>query len=137
MRDLGLLLLRVVVGAVFVTHGLPKLIPLWGGNLGATAAVFEVIGFSSAHALSVATGIVEVLAGSLLVIGAYTVWTTGLLAATTFAISWKLHVSQECFLNWVLVWHRVESDVVLISALVCLLFAGPGWLSIDARRTRF
>ncbi len=139
MRGLGLLLLRVVVGAVFITHGLPKLIPLWGGSPGTAAAVFEAIGVSPAHALSVATGIVEVLAGALLVAGAYTVWTTGLLVATTFATSWKLNVSQECFPNWALepgVWHRVEFDVVLMSALVCLLLAGPGWLSIDARRTR-
>ena len=128
----------MVVGAVFITHGLPKLIPLWGGSPRATAALFETVGLVPSYPLAVGTGIVEVLAGVRLVAGAYTAWVTILLAVMTLAMGWTLHLSGF-ILNRVTepgAAQAIELDLLLVGTLVCLFLAGPGALSVDARRRR-
>ena len=138
MQGFGLLLLRIVLGLTFLAHGLPKLFPLWGTSPQTTAALFEAASFTPAYPLSVGTGIVEVLAGLLLIVGAYTFWACALLVATTSVIAWKLHVPHGFFVNWSLTpetGHGYEFAFVLTGALVCLMCSGPGSCSIDRRRT--
>ena len=137
MRDLGLLLLRVVVGAVLVSHGLPKLVPLWDASPQDTARLFESVGLVPAFPLTIATGLVEALGGGLLIAGAYTFWTTMCLAGTTMALAWKLYLPNGFFLNWELApgaGHGYEFALVLVAALLCLLLSGPGSFSFDRRR---
>ena len=137
MRGVGLLFLRVVVGGIFITHGLPKLWPILGGGPRETAALFDAAGLLPAYPLAVATGVIELLAGVLLVGGAYTAWIAVLLSVTTVATGWKLHVSDA--LGGVMrpgAAAGIELDLMLIGALLCLLLTGPGALSIDARRRR-
>ena len=100
MQGLGLLSLRCVVGLVCIAHGLPKLFPMGGGSPQDAAVFFEAAGLSPAFALTVSTGIVEVLAGALLTAGAYTFWSGLLLATTNVAVGWKMHVPNGFFLNW-------------------------------------
>ena len=139
MRGLGLLILRLALGIVFIAHGLPKLLPVWGGRPADTAALLEASGVSAAYPVAVGTGLAEVLAGTLLVIGAYTVVAAMLLSVTTATTSWLFHLSHGFFLNWSLeagVGHGYEFDVLRLSALVCVMLAGPGALAYDARRAR-
>ena len=139
MQGFGLLSLRLVVGLTFIAHGLPKLFAVWGTGPRATAALFDSVGLTPAYPLAIGTGIVEVLAGALLVAGAYTVWVTLLLIATTATIAWKSHAPHGFFLNWSLepgVGHGYEFALVLVSALVCLMLMGPSLFSIDRRRVR-
>ena len=70
MRSVGLLLLRMAVGVIFITHGVPKLLPLWVGSPRETAALFETVGIVPAYPIAIGTGIVELFAGALLVAGA-------------------------------------------------------------------
>lgn len=138
MRGLGLLTLRLTIGAVFVAHGLPKLVPVWGRSPADAAALLEATGVAAAYPVAVGTGLVEVLAGGLLAVGAYTSLAAALLTATTAAMSWVLHVSNGFFLNWSLeteVGHGYEFDLVRLSVLVCLIFTGPGMLAYDMGRT--
>lgn len=139
MQGLGLLSLRCIVGLVFIAHGLPKLFPLWGSSPRAAAAVFEAAGLSPAYPVTVATGIVEVFGGALLVAGAFTFWVALLLVLNNVAVGLKLHLPHGFFLNWSLepgVGHGYEFTLVLVSALACLMLAGPGMLSIDGQRAR-
>ena len=139
MQGLGLLSLRCVVALVSIAHGLPKLVPVWGGSPRETAAIFEAAGLSPAFALAVGTGIVEMLGGGLLALGAYTLWAGMLLVATNVAVGWKLHLPNGFFMNWSLepgVGHGYEFVLVLVVAIACLMLAGPGILSIDRRRAR-
>ena len=118
----GPAVLRVIVGSVFVAHGLPKLIPIWGGSPSATAVYFEA------------------LAGLALVAGFYTLWAAVALASDVALTIWKAHLPHGFFLNWTLasgVGHGYEFHLVLLGALACLMLAGPGALSIDGRRARF
>ena len=137
MRGLGLLLLRVVVGAVVVSHGLPKLFPLWGASPEETARLFETVGLAPAFPLTLATGLVETIGGGLLIAGAYTYWITMCLAATTMALAWRLHLPNGFFLSRGVdtgASDGYEFALVLVAALLCLLLSGPGSLSIDGRR---
>lgn len=139
MRGLGLLILRLTVGVIFIAHGLPKLFPVWGSRPADTVALFEASGISAAYPVVVGTGLAEALAGALLVGGAYTVAAALLLAATTAATSWMFHLSNGFFLNWSLeagVGHGYEFDFLRLGALVCVMLAGPGALAYDARRAR-
>ncbi len=136
MRGVGLLLLRVVVGGIFVLHGLPKLWPILGGSPHAAAALFDAAGLLPAYPIAVGIGIVELLAGILLVGGAYTSWITVLLSVATIATGWKLHAPAVLGGLQPGGSAGIELDVVLVGALVCLLFAGPGGFSVDARRCR-
>ena len=72
MPGLGLLTLRLTVGIGFVAHGLPKLIPVWGGNPRAAAATLESAGVGWPYLVAVGTGLAETLGGLLLLAGAYT-----------------------------------------------------------------
>ena len=62
MQGLGLLSLRCVVGLVCIAPGLPRLFLMGGGSPRDAAVFFEAAGLSPAFALTVGTGIVEVLA---------------------------------------------------------------------------
>ena len=139
MRGLGLVILRLSVGVVFIAHGLPKLVPVWGRSPAEAAAILDMAGVASGPWVAAGTGLTELLAGALVVAGAYTVWASFLLALTTAAGVWLLNVSNGFFLNWSLepgIGHGYEFGFLQLSALACLALAGPGAWSYDARRTR-
>ena len=136
MRSVGLLLLRMAVGVIFITHGLPKLLPLWGGSPRETAALFETVGIVPSYPIAIGTGIVELFAGALLVAGAYTASVTILLAVMTVTMGWKLHlggfsVNQVVEPGMVL---AIELDLLLLVTLVCLFLSRPRLLSVDGYR---
>ena len=135
MRGVGLLLLRVVVGGTFVLHGLPKLWPILGGSPQATAAhCSRPPGWSQPIRSRWGIGIVELLAGILLIGGAYTSWIAVLLSVATVVTGWKLHAPAALGVLPQGSSASIELDVLLLGALICLLLAGPGALSVDARR---
>src|SRR5947208_3517227 len=61
---------RVIIGVLFVGHGLGKLFG-WFDQSGikGTTAFFKSVGFEPAHTFAIADGIMEVGAGVLLVLG--------------------------------------------------------------------
>ena len=139
MRGLGPLILRLALGALFIAHGLPKLVPVWGLRPADTEALLQAAGVTAAYSVTVGIGLAELLAGALLVVGAYTPLATLLLSATTTASSWVLHLSNGFFLNWLLetgVGHGYEFDFLRLAALVCLMISGPGALAVDTHRSR-
>lgn len=140
MRAFGPLLLRMVVGAVFIAHGLPKLVPVFGQpGLDATTAWFESLGLRPAYLLAATTGIVETLGGTLLVLGAFTPLAAAALAVVMMVAIWTVHAPHGFFINWTLepgMGHGVEFSVVLLAALASLLLTGPGSLSVDEWRRR-
>ena len=71
--DIGLLLLRVVFGALLAAAGLQKLFGWFGGQgLTETGAVFEQIGYSPGVFFAAVAGLLETVGGLLLLLGLFT-----------------------------------------------------------------
>jgi len=71
--ELALLVLRVVVGALFVGHGAQKLFGVFGGHgLAGTAGFFESIGLRPGRLHAPAAGVAELGGGALIALGLFT-----------------------------------------------------------------
>jgi len=135
MTDTGRIVLRLVVGVVFLAHGLTKLLPL-GGHDGpaGTAAYLELLGLRPAYALALIAGVFETAGGLALVAGIYARWAAALLSLELVAAIWVAHWQHGFFINWALTpgaGHGFEYHLVMMAALVALALAGPGPASVD------
>jgi putative oxidoreductase len=141
MDQFGPTVLRVMVGATFVAHGAQKLFGIWGGGgLAGTAAYFDRLVLSPGYPLAVAVGLTETFGGVLLMAGVLTLFAAGALTITMIGAIWKVHLANGFFLNWAITpgqGHGIEYNLVLIGALVCLMFTGPGAFSLEDRRARW
>ena len=120
------MLLRLVVGALFVGHGTQKLFGWFGGHgLDATSQMFEAIGARPGRLNAVAASTTETAGGALLVLGLATpLAAAGLIATMLTAIN-RVHLKNGP-------WNTnggYEFNLVLIAALLALVEAdeGPGW----------
>jgi putative oxidoreductase len=123
---IGRLLLRLVVGGLFVGHGTQKLFGWFGGNgLDATAQGFE-------HQNAIAAGGAEAGGGALLALGLATPLAASVLIATMLTAIHRVHGTKGPWLTN----GGYEYNVVLIAAALALVDAGPGALSLDGARGR-
>jgi putative oxidoreductase len=132
-RDFGLLLVRVGVGlSVLIFHGYGKItggVETWekvGGSMGNVQVTWFPVfwGFMAAFA--------ESIGSCLLIIGVLFRPVTALLAFTMF-IAVMNHLSRppdQPGAGWSAASHALE----LMSVYLCLLFTGPGRLSLTPRR---
>src|SRR5271157_4656341 len=125
---IGRLLLRVVVGGLFVGHGTQKLFGWFGGGgLDATAGAFESLGLRPGKANAIAAGAAEAGGGALLALGLATPLAASALTATMITAIDTVHAKNGPWLNK----GGYEYNVVLIAAVLALVDAGPGGLSLD------
>ena len=135
-QHLGLLILRVGLGVVFVAHGLQKLFGWWGGS-GVTAFKNSLsdVGYQHADILAYVSAGGELVAGVLLVLGLFTpVAAAGALAflinGMLATISARPHShSLSYFLP-----DGHEYQITLIVMAVAVILAGPGRYGLDAGR---
>ena len=138
MQSYGPTVLRVSVGAVFIAHGAQKLFGLWGGpGLDGTTAMLTALGLPYTQPLAVLLAVAEFGGGILLVLGGLTRWVTLALAIDMAVAIWKVHYRNGFFLSdQASRGGGAEYALVLLAALVCLMLAGPGALSIDHSRSQ-
>ena len=140
VTQVGPLVLRLAIGAVFVAHGAQKLFGIWGGGgPTGTAAFFAELGLTPAYPLALLVGIVELAGGLLLMGGAFSLITAAVLTVHMLVAVWTVHLASGFFLNWTMApgqGHGYEFNLVLIAALVSLILTGPGALSFDRYRAR-
>lgn len=128
-RDHGLLLLRIGIGVMFITHGYPKLAggpELWekvGGALGNFGVTFapKIWGFMAA--------ISEAVGGLLLILGLFT-RPACMMMAFTMIVAAAFHLNKGDGLQGAS--HAIESGIVFLS----LLLIGPGKFSFDGSKTK-
>ena len=126
--DLGRLLLRGVVGPLFVGHGTQKLFGWFGGHgLDGTAGFFENLGLRPGKRHATAAGINEAGGGLLLTLGAATPVAATMISATMITAMRKVHLPKG---PWVTN-GGYEYNLALIAAMAALVEAGPGRLSVD------
>ena len=122
-QDTGLLALRLVIGFIFLYHGLPK--------IREPHQLARFMGKPNLAWFAVLLGIVESLAGAFVIFGFLTeivgiVFTVILLSAHYFHIfKWKSPFTSIEKFNW-------QFDFALLGGAIVLMFLGAGSLSIDA-----
>jgi putative oxidoreductase len=126
--ELGLLILRIVVGGLLVGHGAQKLFGAFGGHgLEGTAAFFENLGLRPGYTHATAAGLGEATAGILLILGLLTPLAAALVIAVMVTAILTVHGTNG---PWVTE-NGYEYNAVLIAAAFALAAVGPGKWSLD------
>ncbi len=113
-RHLAPLVLRLALGAVFIAHGLPKLM--------APAKIIGLLGklgFPAPAFLALVLGVVEAFGGLMLLVGYGTRIAAALLAVIMLVAILTAKRSAGFVGGW-------EFDLVLLAAALSLVFSGPG-----------
>ena len=135
-QDLGLLLLRVAVGALFIGQGLQNLFGWWGGSgVSEFRDYLADLGFRYADILAYVAAGGQVAAGVLLVVGLFTpVAAAGALAyLVTGMLAEVADAHDEARLSAFLTdGHQYE--VILLCAVAAMILIGPGRYGLDAGR---
>jgi putative oxidoreductase len=131
--DLGLLALRLAVGATALVHGLQKLTGMWNGpGLDGFEEVLANSGFQQAKLLAILGAIGEVAGGALLILGLL----TPLAAASVLAVminAWAFRQIAEPGLEYFAP-AGTEYETLLGVCAGVIILTGPGRLSLDGRR---
>jgi putative oxidoreductase len=126
---LGLTLLRIVVGALFIGHGLQKLAGKFGGHgLDATGQAFESLGLAPGRTHAIVAGSAETAGGALIAAGAVTPLGASLLTGTMATAIQTVHGPKG---PWVTE-GGYEYNLILMAVVFALTDAGPGPWSVDA-----
>ncbi len=126
--NLGLLILRLVVGLLFVGHGAQKLFGIWGGHgLKGTAGFFEQIGLKPGHIHAGAAGAMEFGGGALLALGLFTPFASAALIAVMTAAVITVHFTKGLWSTQ----GGYEYNLVLAAAAFALAAIGAGAWSLD------
>ena len=127
--DLGMLLLRVVVGGLMIGHGTQKLFGWFGGHgVRGTAGWLQSLGFRPATPLAVMTGAAEAGGGLLLAMGFLTPLAAAAVAGVLFTAIVSVHWSSG-------MWNQnggSELPLALATASLATAFAGAGRFSLDS-----
>ncbi len=135
-QDLGLLILRLGVGAILIAHGLQKAFGLWGGpGLNGWEDSLSTMGFKYADILTyVATG-GQIAAGVLLVLGLFTpVAAAGALAYLVTGLLAEAMAAHEDARLASFLTDGHEYKVFLACAVAAIVLTGPGRYGFDAGR---
>ena len=126
--DLGLLILRVVVGALFAAHGAQKLFGYFGGGgLEGTAGMFDKLGLRPSWLHARAAGTAEFMGGLLLALGLFTPFAAAALIAVMTTAVITVHAPNG-------VWNTnkgYEYNLVLAAVAFALAAVGAGAWSLD------
>ncbi len=125
--DLGLLALRLTLGAVFLGHGAQKAFGAFGGPgfAGATGFVGS-LGFRPAPVWAALAVGGELVAGMLLVLGLFTLLAALLVLGTMAVAIAKVHGPKGFFVQN----GGFEYNLVLIIAALAVAAIGPGAFSL-------
>jgi putative oxidoreductase len=127
--DVGLLVLRLVVGLLLIGHGTQKLFGWFGGyGLAGTGGWMESIGYRPGRTHAAVAGLAETGGGLLLALGFLT--PLGAAAVIGVMVNAAMAVHRPHGL-WVTD-NGMEYVLVLSGVAAALAFAGPGEASLDA-----
>lgn len=123
MLDVGLLVIRLVIGLTFMGHGAQKLFG-WFGGYGpkGTGGWFESIGMKPGVFLAVMAGLSELVGGALFASGLF-LWVGSLMIALTMLIAIvKVHGKNG---YWATA-NGYELNLIILSVVIGIALTGPG-----------
>lgn len=123
MMDLGLLIIRLVVGLTFVGHGAQKLFGWFGGyGLKGTGGWLESIGLKPGVTMALLAGLGELVGGLLFAAGVGT-WVGAVLIALSMLVAIiKVHGANGYWATQ----NGYEYNLVLIAVAIGVALIGPG-----------
>ena len=122
LQPVGLLVLRIAMGIIFIAHGYPKLAHLRGGA--------QMQSFFVEHGLPgyfvYVAGVIETFGGGLLLLGLFTRAAALLLAIEMCVAIWKVHSGHGY-----LAVHDYEFPLTLAASCLALATVGAGMIAVD------
>jgi putative oxidoreductase len=126
--DIAVLTLRLVVGTLFVGHGMQKLAGWFGGSgIDGTAKVMDHLEMRPGRVNAIAAGLMEAGGGLLLASGFLTPLAAAMLVATMIVAVRTVHFANG-------IWNTekgYEYNLVLVAVALATVAAGPGAISLD------
>lgn len=127
--DIGLLLLRVVVGLTLAAHGAQKLFGWFGGpGLDGVAQFFTMLGFPPGKRHALMAGLAETGGGLLLALGLFTPLAAALIVSVMLVAIFTVHIAKGFFVAN----GGYEYNLVIVAAALAIAFTGPGSWSLEA-----
>jgi len=124
MISIGLLIIRLVVGVLFIGHGAQKLFGSFGGyGLKGTGGWFESIGMKPGVTMALFAGLAELIGGILFVLGFLTP-----LAGTMVMAIVKVHGPNGLWATS----NGYEYNLTLLAVAIGIALIGPGQYAVDA-----
>ncbi|PCE64002.1 DoxX family protein [Sediminicola luteus] len=120
LTDIGLAILRIAPSSLMLTHGIPKLQKMLGGDF----AFANPLGIGEAPSLFL-TVIGEVICPILIILGYKTRWAAVPAAITMFVAAFVVHASDPIDVK--------EKAFLYLFAFVAVIFTGPGSFSFDRK----
>src|SRR3954447_11920282 len=128
MINLGLLIIRLVVGILFIGHGAQKLFGWFGGfGLKGTGGWFESIGMKPGITMALFAGLSELAGGILFSLGLLTPLAAILIAGTMVMAIIKVHGSNGLWATS----NGYEYNLTLLAVTIGVALIGPGQYAID------
>jgi putative oxidoreductase len=126
--DIGLLILRLVVGLGLAAHGAQKLFGWFGGyGLTGTGQFLEQLGFRPGRIQAAQAGLAELGGGLLLAAGLLTPAAAAAVIAVMLVATVSVHLKSGFFAHD----GGYEYTLVLAAAALSLAFTGAGAFSLD------
>ncbi|MGW0183806.1 DoxX family protein [Nocardia sp. NPDC003345] len=125
VTDFALFLLRLVVGATMIAHGVNHWIG--GGKIAGTGRWFSSLGLRNGVLQAWLSVITEIGAGVLLVVGLLTPLAAAAVVSVMLVAALLAHRKNGFFVM------KDGYEYVLVLGVVCVVIGllGPGWLSLD------
>jgi uncharacterized membrane protein YphA (DoxX/SURF4 family) len=128
----GILLVRILVGWVFLSEGIQKL--LFPAALG--AGRFLKIGIPAPQFTGLFVGVVEIVCGTLLIVGLFTILATMPLFIDIVVAIATTKVPMLLKQGFWAAMHEARTDFCMLVGLIAIALLGAGALSLDERRRR-
>lgn len=132
-HQIGLLVLRLALGLIYVLHGVMNLV---GGQAAFLREMLAMVGWSPPDLIVWAITVFELLGGLALMLGVFA-REAALLLAIEMAVAVVLFFARDGFfiiaIPNVPLAYSFEYPVSLIGGLVCLTLGGPGVYALQSR----
>lgn len=129
MINIGLLIIRLVIGVLFIGHGTQKLFGWFGGyGLKGTGGWLDSIGIKPGVTMALLAGLSEVIGGLMFAAGLLTPLAGILIAATMVIAIVKVHGPNGLWVTQ----NGYEYNLILLVVAIGIALTGPGQYALDS-----